>query len=155
MRAVAPTQKVLHKTVFILGIIMSKSILEVVNGMEYIDERLKLLINKVFDDNADTCEAEIVEFVLTSHKETIEQLGNSYSALVYDNIRNLERMGRWTSLSYIARAAQASRITALQNVSKEDCELTRVLTKSYELEREFSDLGLEDKQRVMNIYNNE
>lgn len=134
---------------------MSKSILEVVNGMEYVDDELKMQLNRVFEGNADTSQEEAIEFVLSAHKSAIDQLSYAYSTVVFDNLRKLERMGRWTTLGYIVRAAKDSHIAALKNSSDSNSELAQILSESYELERQFSSLGLEDKQRVMNIYNNQ
>ena len=125
-------------------------ILASVNGMEYIDENLKRTIKDVVNSSQkDVNIIELMQFIITEHKHTKEQLCSAYTDVVYDNIRKLKQVGRWSSLGYISQAAAQLRIEALKNSREGECALADILTESFELERKFSALGLEDKRKAM------
>lgn len=132
---------------------VNDDILASVNGMEYIDENLKRTIKDVVNSSQkDVNIIELMQFIITEHKHTKEQLCSAYTDVVYDNMRKLKQVGRWSSLGYISQTAAQLRVEALKNSREGECALAEILTESFELERKFSALGLEDKRKAMEEY---
>lgn len=129
---------------------LNDDILAGVDAMEYIDENLKRTIKDVVNSSEKEVNIiELMQFIITEHKHTKEQLCSAYTDVVYDNMRKLKHVGRWTSLGDISQAAAQSRIEALKNSREGEGALADILTESFELERKFSALGLEDKRKAM------
>lgn len=130
---------------------LNDDILAGVDAMEYIDENLKRTIKDVVNSSQKEVNIiELMQFIITEHKHTKEQLCSAYTDVIYDNMRKLKHVGRWSSLGYISQTAAKLRIEALKNSrGGGECALAEILTETYELERMFSSLGLDDKRQLM------
>ena len=129
---------------------LNDDILAGVDAMEYIDENLKRTIKDVVNSSQKEVNViELMQFIITEHKHTKEQLCSAYTDVIYDNMRKLKHVGRWSSLGYISQTAAKLRIEALKNSREGECALAEILTETYELERMFSSLGLDDKRQLM------